>query len=53
MYEFEYQKAFSTETVKEQLVGFYETSEKPKILEIVTPSEENDLILKDYFKYIQ
>ncbi len=53
MYEFDYLKASSTETVKEALNGFYETSEKPKILEIFTPSEENDLILKEYFKYIQ
>tara|TARA_B100000809_G_scaffold41820_1_gene36442 strand:+ start:19593 stop:21251 length:1659 start_codon:yes stop_codon:yes gene_type:complete len=53
MHAFEYQKAFSTEKVNEQLKGFYETSEKPKILEIFTPSEENDLILTAYFKYIQ
>ncbi len=53
MYAFDYRMAHSTETVKEQLEGFYESSEKPKILEIFTPSEENDLILKEYFKYIQ
>ena len=53
MYGFQYLKADSKVTVKEQLVGFYETSEKPKILEIFTPSEENDLILSAYFKYIQ
>ena len=53
MYGFEYQKGFSTETVKEQLNGFYKTSDKPKILEIFTASEKNDLILKEYFKYIQ
>ena len=53
MYGFEDQKGFSTETVKEQLNGFYKTSDKPKILEIFTASEKNDLILKEYFKYIQ
>ena len=53
MHEFEYRKAFSTETVKEQLKGFYLASEKPKILEIFTPSEENNLVLTAYFKYIQ
>ena len=53
MHGFEYQKAYSTATIKEQLDGFYEVSEKPKILEIFTPSAENDLILKNYFKYIQ
>ncbi|QVY65511.1 2-succinyl-5-enolpyruvyl-6-hydroxy-3-cyclohexene-1-carboxylic-acid synthase [Polaribacter sp. Q13] len=53
MYELDYLKADSTETVTAQLKGFYEASEKPKILEIFTPSEENNLILKEYFKYIQ
>lgn len=61
MYGFDYLKAHSTETVTAQLKGFYETDTeinsadtgKPKILEIFTPSEENDLILSAYFKYIQ
>jgi 2-succinyl-5-enolpyruvyl-6-hydroxy-3-cyclohexene-1-carboxylate synthase len=53
MYEFEYQKAFSSESVRKELKDFYKTSEKPKILEIFTPSAENDLILTTYFKYIQ
>ena len=53
MHQLEYQKAYSTETVIKELSRFFETSEKPKILEIFTPSAENDLVLKDYFKYIQ
>lgn len=53
MYGLDYLQANSTETVLVQLEGFYESSEKPKILEIFTPGEENDLILKEYFKYIQ
>jgi 2-succinyl-5-enolpyruvyl-6-hydroxy-3-cyclohexene-1-carboxylate synthase len=53
MHEFEYLKAFSTTTVKQQLNGFFETSKKPKIVEIFTPSAENDLILKEYFKFIK
>jgi 2-succinyl-5-enolpyruvyl-6-hydroxy-3-cyclohexene-1-carboxylate synthase len=53
MHGFEYQKAFSTETLQEQLKGFYNASEQPKIIEIFTSSEENDLVLKEYFKYIQ
>lgn len=53
MYGFIYQKADSTESLKEQLEGFYETSEKPKIVEVFTPSTENDLVLKTYFKEIQ
>jgi 2-succinyl-5-enolpyruvyl-6-hydroxy-3-cyclohexene-1-carboxylate synthase len=53
MHQFEYQKAYSTETVATELNGFFKTSKKPKILEIFTPSAENDLILKTYFKQIQ
>ena len=53
MHNFEYLKAHTISTVKEQLVDFYSTSEKPKILEIFTPSKENDIVLTAYFKYIQ
>ena len=53
MHQLEYQKAYSAETVTKELNRFFETSDKPKILEIFTPSAENDLVLKDYFKYIQ
>jgi 2-succinyl-5-enolpyruvyl-6-hydroxy-3-cyclohexene-1-carboxylate synthase len=53
MHQFEYQKAYSKETVAKELNGFFETSAKPKILEIFTPSAENDIILKTYFKHIQ
>ena len=53
MHGFEYHKAFSTDTVNEQIKDFYEVSEKPKILEIFTPSGDNNLILKTYFNYIQ
>ncbi len=53
MYGFEYCKALSTKTVKHELQDFYTVSEKPKILEIFTPSAQNDLILKEYFKYIE
>ena len=53
MYGFEYVQAASIISVKEGLKEFFASSEKPKILEIFTPSAENDLILKEYFKYIQ
>ncbi len=53
MYGFEYLQASSTETVHKALNCFYKDSEKPKILEVFTPSSENDLILKEYFKYIK
>ncbi|CAL2055873.1 2-succinyl-5-enolpyruvyl-6-hydroxy-3-cyclohexene-1-carboxylic-acid synthase [Tenacibaculum sp. 190524A05c] len=49
MFNFEYEKATSLEELEEKLVGFYEHSEKPKILEVFTPSEINDQVLKEYF----
>jgi 2-succinyl-5-enolpyruvyl-6-hydroxy-3-cyclohexene-1-carboxylate synthase len=53
MHGLEYQKAFSTETLQEQLKDFWNASEKSKLIEIFTSSDENDLVLKEYFKYIQ
>jgi 2-succinyl-5-enolpyruvyl-6-hydroxy-3-cyclohexene-1-carboxylate synthase len=32
------------------LQAFYQVSNQPKLLEITTPSAENDLVLKAYFK---
>ncbi|WP_334057335.1 2-succinyl-5-enolpyruvyl-6-hydroxy-3-cyclohexene-1-carboxylic-acid synthase [Polaribacter sp. P097] len=53
MYNFEYSKAFSTISVQKELENFYKESNQPKILEIFTPSLENDKVLKEYFKYIK
>lgn len=53
MHNFEYHQAFSTASVQKELENFYEVSNQPKILEIFTPSIENDTILKEYFKYIK
>jgi 2-succinyl-5-enolpyruvyl-6-hydroxy-3-cyclohexene-1-carboxylate synthase len=53
MHGFEYQVAATTENVQNELLQFYEPSEKPKILEIFTPSAKNDLVLTAYFKYIK
>ncbi|TVZ55368.1 2-succinyl-5-enolpyruvyl-6-hydroxy-3-cyclohexene-1-carboxylate synthase [Lutibacter sp. Hel_I_33_5] len=53
MYGFEYQIASSTKTVKNQLIDFYKASEKPKLLEVFTPSDKNDVILKQYFTYLK
>ncbi len=49
MFGFEYQTATNIDEVKNSLVDFYSKSSSPKLLEICTPSEENDLILKQYF----
>ena len=50
MYNLEYSSASSLNGVESELNNFYEKSEKPKILEIFTPSDKNDRILKSYFK---
>lgn len=53
MHGFEYISASSTDKVEVALEKFYLDSEKPKILEIFTPSSQNDLILKSYFKTLK
>ena len=52
MFGFEYTSANSQNELKAALTNFFSISEKPKILEIVTPSEVNDRILLDYFDFI-
>ena len=50
MYSFGYQKASTVETLEKQLSEFFTYSEQPQILEIFTPTYENDKLLKDYFR---
>ena len=52
MYDFNYTAASDENELNEKLSEFYKPSEKPSLLEIFTPSEKNDLILKDYFKQL-
>ncbi|WP_435263679.1 2-succinyl-5-enolpyruvyl-6-hydroxy-3-cyclohexene-1-carboxylic-acid synthase [Tenacibaculum sp. nBUS_03] len=49
-YGFEYESAMSIKELEIKLSNFYTDSQKPKILEIFTPSSVNDSILKKYFK---
>ena len=49
-YGFEYRFAMNIKELKNNLVDFYSGSDKPKILEIFTPSNVNDTILKEYFR---
>ncbi len=53
MYNFEYYTAKSKEELNEQLFSFYKKSKYPKLLEIFTPREENDQILKAYFNNLK
>ncbi|MEO8254255.1 MAG: 2-succinyl-5-enolpyruvyl-6-hydroxy-3-cyclohexene-1-carboxylic-acid synthase [Flavobacterium sp.] len=50
MYGLEYIKANDENTLKKSLTAFYTQNEKPIILEIFTPTLENDKILLQFFK---
>ena len=53
MFNFGYQKASSIENLTNGLTHFFEESEQPQLLEIFTPREENDKILKAYFNNLK
>jgi 2-succinyl-5-enolpyruvyl-6-hydroxy-3-cyclohexene-1-carboxylate synthase len=50
MYQFEYLTASNTESLEIGIDNLYSKNDKPVILEIFTPTTENDVILKQYFK---
>jgi len=50
MYQFEYFTASDYKSLETSLNEFYSENEKPSILEIFTPTLENDKILLQYFK---
>ncbi|WP_233898398.1 2-succinyl-5-enolpyruvyl-6-hydroxy-3-cyclohexene-1-carboxylic-acid synthase [Tenacibaculum piscium] len=56
MYDFEYTAISNLEELTTELNGlnglndFYAESGKPKIMEVFTPKEINDVVLKNYFK---
>ncbi len=52
MYNFEYEMADDEDKLKRSLTHFYDSSDKPKILEILTPRLRNDRILLGYFDFI-
>lgn len=49
MYGLAYQSIVSIDQLNVSLPDFYAESEQPKLLEVFTPSTENDLVLKEYF----
>ena len=51
MYGFNYHTASDTEALTKTLTSFY-TEDQPGILEIFTPTKENDAILNNYFKQL-
>jgi len=52
MFGFEYNSVKNDAELSTALDSFYDVSDNPKLLEIFTPSTENDKILLDYFKFI-
>ena len=53
MHNFEYQSVSDRSDLKNALEVFYQASNKPKILEVFTPSTKNDEVLLNYFNYIK
>jgi 2-succinyl-5-enolpyruvyl-6-hydroxy-3-cyclohexene-1-carboxylate synthase len=53
MYELEYKTVSNEKDLKQSLNDFYNISEQPRLLEIHTPSEINDIILKEYFNNLK
>jgi 2-succinyl-5-enolpyruvyl-6-hydroxy-3-cyclohexene-1-carboxylate synthase len=52
MYDIDYVSANDALSLHDGLKEFYEASNRPKLLEVFTPPEENDKVLKAYFKYL-
>ena len=54
-FDINYKSAKSVEEINEQLDGFYAHQEnnRPVVMEIFTPHQENDKILKSYFKAVK
>jgi 2-succinyl-5-enolpyruvyl-6-hydroxy-3-cyclohexene-1-carboxylate synthase len=53
MFNIEYSSASNLSSLDEQLEIFYQSSDRPKLLEVFTPSEINDKVLLGYFKYLK
>ncbi len=52
MYNFEYESVSDDGELVSKLDTFYSESKQPKLLEVFTPSKENDAILLNYFSFI-
>lgn len=53
MYGWDYAKSSSKSELYEELSHFFETSNRPKLLEIFTPRTINDEILQKYFSFLK
>lgn len=53
MHNFEYVFAATTKEVSSTLKTFYQQGSQPKVLEIFTDKEVNEVILKEYFNFLK
>lgn len=53
MFHVDYRFASDEKQLNEQLKDFYKKGDRPILLEIQTPREQNDTILKEYFKFLE
>lgn len=53
MYGFDYSTASTIEEVGGQLQKIYTDADRPKVLEIFTPSQDNDRVLKEYINHLK
>jgi 2-succinyl-5-enolpyruvyl-6-hydroxy-3-cyclohexene-1-carboxylate synthase len=53
MHRLDYSKSYNIETLDKELADFYKESTQPKLLEIFTPSSQNDLVLKEYINSLK
>jgi len=53
MHDFDYHSVNDSSELKTALTSFYVNTGKPALLEIFTPNQDNDRILKDYFEFIK
>ncbi|MEE4001880.1 2-succinyl-5-enolpyruvyl-6-hydroxy-3-cyclohexene-1-carboxylic-acid synthase [Tenacibaculum sp. FZY0031] len=51
-YGFEYVQIKDLKNLQSSLTSFYAESNQPKIMEVFTPKEINDVVLKNYFKNV-
>ena len=53
MFDIEYAAVDTHQDLKRTLKSFYDSSERPKLLEVFTPAKLNDQILLKYFDFIK
>ncbi|WP_411766892.1 2-succinyl-5-enolpyruvyl-6-hydroxy-3-cyclohexene-1-carboxylate synthase [Winogradskyella sp. A3E31] len=53
MFGFDYYSANNSEKLSTHLKTFYEVTDRPKLLEVFTPSRINDEVLLNYFEFIK